>query len=281
MGKRSKISFADVNKVDLKKSVQAIEGQHIADGTRSTYDSRIGVYQGFLEARGKGEEVLPLNPDLIKECFAYLVDYAAVDKMSYIKQILAALRNHARENGYIESVALVETDLKKTCSKFAHFYQGLKAKLPENLGTPKKAVPSEVAQGTIRNIEEHETNLELASRDIMVISCGFACGLRGGEIALQNRERVIHEPVEKRYLLKILGKTNRTKARDVYMDEAYESFNFKKHHDRWTSHVDQLYEEQSITPDADGRKLYIITFDKRKTGMERLQDYNGYCYKDS
>ena len=258
-----KISFDNVNSVDLQASVDKIQGQHISVATRKTYDSKVSIYQRFLDARGRSEDVLPLNPDAIKECFAYLVDYGGITDIGYIKGILAALRNLAREGGYIESVSLVETDLKKTSSLFAQFFHGLKSRLPENLGTPVKAVNSEIVQGTIKNIIETEKNEELKSRDVLIIGIGFGCGLRGGEISLINDERIVYEPEEKRYHLKILGKTNRTKARSAYMEEEYESFSFSHHYENYKQLVDLLYEEESISEDENGKKFFI-TYDKKQ-----------------
>ena len=153
------ISFTGLKDFDLGDCEKKNEERSISDDTKKQYDSKLKVYQNFLNELGQtwGQPltILPINVEYVKQCFSFLVESKQVKNIQYLKILLAALRKHCWFNG-CSSVKLLETENEN--SNFGRFWVGLQKTIPEHIPEPKKALSPDTMSSVILRLAQKSSS---------------------------------------------------------------------------------------------------------------------------
>lgn len=259
-----KISFEGVRSCDLNDCVINTEGRYISEATKRQYESKIRVYVGFLQelsaVDGIQRHVLPLNVDLVKQCFAFLAESKQVEKIGYFKGLLASLRNYARLMN-CSSVECIDTENVHT--SFGRFWVGLQKTIPEQIPTPKKALSIEILRAMIdQMVQEVDCSQLVVARDTLLFLFCFLGVQRAGCVCGVNLDNILVDIQERRLSVDIYkGKSTKMKGKRFFVDLDQPNINIVSIYNEYRNHLELLYSRATLTEDEKGKKFFV-TYDK-------------------
>lgn len=251
------VNFSGLKAVDLVESVKKVEQKYISEETRKQYESKLKVYQSFLNEVEEGESILPLNVEKVKQCFSFLVHSQQVENIQYLKGLLASLRNYARFNG-CPSVGLLETE--DVHSNFGRFWVGIQKSIPEHVSEPKKALAPETLTSLLEHMERKQTpeTLMLIFRDVLMFLFAFLGVKRAGCICKSNPDKMFIDMTERRIEVDIYGgKDTKKKGKRFFVSLDQPNLDLLTIFTRYKSFILDLYARGMLTEDEHGKKKFI------------------------
>mmetsp|Transcript_5937 Transcript_5937/g.7475 ORF Transcript_5937/g.7475 Transcript_5937/m.7475 type:complete len:368 (+) Transcript_5937:45-1148(+) len=277
----------EISLSQIEAAEQQIEAGRLEAATKNRYETKIEGYRQFLGDKLNTEEVLPLNRPNVQKYMTYMYIKSKKSNKEHrsfepYKQLIAALRNYSRQNGYTD-VSCLDLDLKHTTGdrKFANFVKGFRKQI--NFLPKKKAKPlkSDLLGNLIRHIQSDENHAPqyIKDRDANIFISAKLGGLRACEIQRSAPDKhVFNESVDEVQVEVLNGKSGELMPRLLLWKNEGMSFDFVGMLKRFCDGTITLHEEGILTPDKYGMKMYV-TYDYKKQQIKNNRVDSGVITK--